>query len=226
MDIAGYDKYVKKVFPSGNNRKAAMQDTPRDIHNRTQADIFDRLAETFAQDLPRDVQGRLARIVAAASPRPREAILDVATGAGVLIPHMLPYRPSRIDACDLSSAMLSRAREKYPFVTFHQADVIDLPGAVQTVDVIYCNSAFGNLYDQYEAILAMSRLLNPGGRLVISHSEGRRFHERLRKDRPDMVLNPLPEPEDGPYLLKQAGLDFLSLTDEPLLYVLAGTKPS
>ncbi len=203
-----------------------MADTPRDIHNRSQADMFDALADLFTRELPQETQRRLARIVAAAAPRPGESILDVASGAGALIPHMLPCRPARIDACDLSPAMLARARERYPYVTFHQHDVIDLPGRIPPVDIVFCNSAFGNVYDQYQALLAMSRMLNPGGRLVISHSEGRRFHERLRKDRPDMVLHPLPEPEDGPSLLEQAGLDFLSLTDEPALYILAGKKPA
>jgi len=57
--------------------------------------------------------GRLEQIVAAASLRPGEAVLDVGTGLGVLVPLIKPYRPAVISACDLAERMLRRVREKY-----------------------------------------------------------------------------------------------------------------
>ena len=53
---------------------------------------------------------RLRLIVAAAELHPGDVVVDVGTGAGVLIPLLQSYRPSLVLACDLAEQMLARVR--------------------------------------------------------------------------------------------------------------------
>jgi trans-aconitate methyltransferase len=48
----------------------------------------------------------------------------------------------------------------------------ELPPHQGRADVIFFNSVFGNLPDPYEALLKSTLLLNPGGKVVISHPLG------------------------------------------------------
>ena len=75
---------------------------------------FNELVDAFDTPQPQEVMGRLEQIVAAARLRPGEAVLDVGTGVGVLIPLIKSYRPAVISACDLAERMLRRVREKHP----------------------------------------------------------------------------------------------------------------
>jgi cyclopropane fatty-acyl-phospholipid synthase-like methyltransferase len=57
--------------------------------------------------LPEGVPERLKRIVASARLVKGDAVLDVGTGTGILVPLIQAYEPEVIFACDLSEAMLA-----------------------------------------------------------------------------------------------------------------------
>jgi cyclopropane fatty-acyl-phospholipid synthase-like methyltransferase len=84
---------------------------------------FNELVDAFDTPQPQEVMGRLEQIVAAARLRPGEAVLDVGTGVGVLIPLIRPYRAAAISACDLAERMLRRVREKHPDVRTYRAEI-------------------------------------------------------------------------------------------------------
>ena len=67
---------------------------------------LDEVAAMFEQSPPEDVLQRLELVVNRAEIQPSEAILDIGTGTGVLIPFILKHHPSRVLACDLSGEML------------------------------------------------------------------------------------------------------------------------
>lgn len=185
-----------------------------------QAETFDRVAEVFAQPLPPDVRQRLAIIVAAPRISVDDAVLDVGTGTGALIPYVLAHQPRRVMACDLSAAMLRYAQERFgQTVELRQEDVIDLPPALGPFTVVFCNAVFGNFPDQAAVLKTLRRLLADGGRLVISHPMGRAFVRRLRRHNPKLVPHLLPVGRRLESLLAHAGFRLVSLRDEPLLYL-------
>ena len=94
--------------------------------NEAQREAFDRSFDRFLLALAPDVVERMARIVAAPSIAPGEAVLDVGTGTGALIPLIQRYRPSHVIACDLSGKMLEQVARRFPGVACHQCDVRDL----------------------------------------------------------------------------------------------------
>ena len=71
---------------------------------------FNELVDVFDRPQPPEVMERLWEIVASAELRPGAVVLDVGTGAGVLIPLIQSYQPSTVLACDVAEKMLQRVQ--------------------------------------------------------------------------------------------------------------------
>lgn len=190
-------------------------------HQRT---YFNRLAKVFDTPQPAEVIARLRQIVAAPELRPGETVLDVGTGTGVLLPLIQSYRPARVLACDLAELMLERAHRHHPGVLFFQCDIVRAPLKTGCVDVIFMNAMFGNLADKLAVCSQAARALRPGGRLVVSHPEGKDFVDQLRAAG-DLFIEPFPTLEEFCELLAPAGLELIVYRDEPKLYVTVARKP-
>ena len=144
---------------------------------------FNELVDVFDRPQPAEVMARLWEIVASAELRPVAAVLDVGTGAGVLIPLIQSYRPSTVLACDVAEKMLQRVHDKYPGVRVYRTDIASLDLASTSVDAIFMNGMYGNIADKPAACSNAARMLRSGGRLVVSHPEGRAFVDQLRATR-------------------------------------------
>jgi SAM-dependent methyltransferase len=112
----------------------------------------------------------------------RGALLDVACGTGRAIPPML-RRGWTITACDISPAMLEKAREKFPEgVTFDVRDMRELPvyGSFQLVWALNdpVNYLLGD-DDLKTALVAMAANLAPDGLLVFDCNTLRLFRENF-----------------------------------------------
>lgn len=177
----------------------------RQPHIEMQSHYFDDKAEIFVQPIPEDIQELTKSIVQSARLARDAKVLDVGTGAGVLVGHFLEEGLSRdnIVGCDLSTEMLRNAESRYPEVTFWQGDIVDLAGSVgsqlpeglQSFDAIFFNACFGNMWDQEETLKAALRLLVPGGKIVISHPLGSKFVDSLHRHEPHIVPHLLPDYE-------------------------------
>jgi len=187
---------------------------------------FNELVDIFDTPQPPDVMERLGEIVSAAKLRFGEVVLDVGTGVGVLIPLIKSYHPSVILTCDLAEKMLQRVREKYPEVCTYQADVALLPLESASMDVIFMNAMYGNIADKPRACQNAARMLRPGGRLVVSHPEGRAFVDQLRLTT-DLFIESLPDRAEGfQAFLRPYGLNVTQFRDEPRLYLMVARKHS
>ena len=184
---------------------------------------FNELVDAFDTPQPQEVMGRLEQIVAAARLRLGEAVLDVGTGVGVLIPLIKSYRPAVISACDLAERMLRRVREKHPDVRTYRADIALLKLDPASMDVIFMNAMYGNIADKPRACRNAARMLRPGGRLVVSHPQGRAFVDQLRMTS-DLFIESLPSREEFQALLQPLDLEVLTYRDEPKLYLMVAQK--
>jgi trans-aconitate methyltransferase len=184
---------------------------------------FNELVDVFDTPQPPEVMTRLAEIVAAACLSPGEVVLDVGTGAGVLIPLVENYHPSAILACDLAEKMLERVTQKYPNVQTYRADIAFLSLPPDSVDVIFMNAMYGNIADKPRACGNAARMLRHRGRLVVSHPEGRAFVDQLR-DATDLFVESLPKREEFEMILAPLGLDVTTYRDEPKLYLMVAVK--
>ncbi len=106
--------------------------------------------------------------------RPGDTALDVCCGTGDLALE-LASRVSpdgRVVGCDFSEPMLDLAREKAvergePGVRFEWADALSLPYDAERFDAATVGFGVRNLSNLDRGMSEMSRVLRPGGRLVI-----------------------------------------------------------
>ena len=113
------------------------------------------------------------RAVERAEAGPGDDALDVACGTGDLA---LELRRSigpdgRVVGCDFSERMLELAREKSGehglAAEFGWADALDLPYGDSSFDAVTIGFGARNLADLDRGLAEMTRVLRPGGRLVI-----------------------------------------------------------
>jgi SAM-dependent methyltransferase len=97
---------------------------------------------------------------------PRRA-LDAACGTGrhaarlVMLGH-------EVDGIDLTPEMLARARVNVPDASFRESDLRSIPSADGAYELVVCGLALAHLPELADAVAELSRVLAPGGRLIVS----------------------------------------------------------
>ena len=192
-------------------------------YNEKQKKFFNSIVDIFERPLPNEVKARLDYIVSLAKIRPSDVVLDVGTGTGALIPYILKYNPREIIACDLSGKMLLKVREKFPKVKIYQLDVKDLPLPDASIDIAFFNAVWPNIGDKPSTLKNIYRMLKEGGKIVISHPEGRLFVLKLQKTVP-FPLNHLPDFHEIDALFKKFGFVIKKYIDRLNLYFVLAEK--
>lgn len=134
------------------------------------SEIYDDLLvplifEGYAEDLTRRLQGMESG-----------SVLEVAAGTGVVTRRLASTLPPAvaITASDLSQAMIDRAMRigTERAVEWQQADVMSMPFAPASFDVVVCQ--FGVMFfdPKRDAFAEVRRVLRPGGRFVFSVWDG------------------------------------------------------
>ena len=111
----------------------------------------------------RRYQHRLAEIYSFLIP-PGMRVLEIGSGAGDLL---AAVRPSYGVGIDLSPAMTSMARERYPHLCFFTADAqtLELP---ETFDYIICADLVNDLWDVQEVLRRIHRQCQPSTRIIVN----------------------------------------------------------
>jgi len=208
-----------------DNRPQSLSEQEVRRTNELQRDFFSKLTHVFDPPLPEGVPERLKRIVASGSVVAGDVVLDVGTGTGILIPLIREHGPETIFACDLSQAMLLRLQEHYPYAKTLLGDVRDLNLPNRSIDVVFMNACYPNIVDKRGSFANIGRMMNEGGRLVISHPMGKSFIDHLRPGSP-FPLDDFPERSEAETLLQPHGFEIQEFVDDPKLYILVAAKGS
>lgn len=159
-----------------------------------------------------------------------QKILDLGTGTGVLIPHLLQSVGSsgQITAVDFAEKMVELCRIKNinnPNVTVLVGDAESLQFPAESFDAVTCFGLFPHLENKAKALQQINRVLKKGGELVIAHAlssgEIRRHHQNAP---PAVAHDVLPESQAMCELLTKAGFVDVSIVDEPGCYLCLSTK--
>ena len=89
-------------------------------------------------------------------------VLDLGCGTGIYLSHLLDIS-RKVYACDLSSLMINRAKNKYKNVKFAIASADRLPYPNKHFDVVFCLNSFYHFNNQKKALKEISRVLKKGG---------------------------------------------------------------
>ncbi|KNZ41170.1 hypothetical protein AKG39_13695 [Acetobacterium bakii] len=167
---------------------------------------------------------KITAILTLANIKSNSRILDIATGTGILVPHLLKHEPDEIVAIDLSELMIAQARKNHidPRVRFQSANFYEFEQTGFDFAIAY--SAYPHFSDKEAFARKLSDSLNPNGRFMIAHSEsketinGRHSGDEVRK-----VSSSLKEAAtESSYFKAAFDIDILVDTDE--LYIISGIK--
>lgn len=104
-----------------------------------------------------------------------KSILDVGSGAGQILKHLLKFTPSetRVVGLDLSHGMLKRARNRMSSdrACYITADMTNMPFADSSFDCVTCGWVIEHLPDPRPGLSEVGRVLKPGGSALILTTE-------------------------------------------------------
>jgi ubiquinone/menaquinone biosynthesis C-methylase UbiE len=112
---------------------------------------------------------------------PSSPILEVGCGDGSFSKELAKYSAD-ITAIDISESQIAENNRNRHLggITFRQHDVAErLPYPDQTFQVIWCSEVLEHLFDPAFALVEMYRVLNPGGKLLVTVPYHGRFKNVL-----------------------------------------------
>jgi demethylmenaquinone methyltransferase/2-methoxy-6-polyprenyl-1,4-benzoquinol methylase len=130
------------------------------------AGVYDAMNALMTAGLHRRWRRRAVELAGLA---PGSRAIDVATGTGDLaIALARAVAPGgEVVGCDFSEGMLERARRKAPELRFEWADALSLPYPANGFDAATVGFGARNFADLRRGIAEMTRVVRPGGRVVI-----------------------------------------------------------
>ena len=145
-----------------------MNDT---THQERILDQFTRQAMPFSTAHTITDANALRMIVESGAPRPRDTLLDVACGGGIVVSAFAPHL-KHATGIDMTPAMLDRARQLaaekgIENVTWERGDVGSLPYADGTFDIVVTRFSIHHFLDPLGVLREMVRVCAPAGRVVV-----------------------------------------------------------
>lgn len=189
--------------------------------------FFDALASSWDENVdPLRVQD----ILVTAGIRSGHAVLDVGSGTGVLLPFLVEAvgPEGRVFALDISTAMLERSKAKrLKRVEYICAPAEAIPLGDNTCNVVVCYRAFPHFADKQAATKEISRVLLPGGCMVIAHPQSREELNEMHRHMSGPVSGDfLPDDDTMMMLMESAGLTNVRIYNGPSGYKLLAVKPA
>jgi ubiquinone/menaquinone biosynthesis C-methylase UbiE len=172
---------------------------------------------------------QIQKLVAKFSLKPKELVLDIGTGNGVLLPFLSSkVKPGgRILALDISWRMIAWAKKTnhHRNLRFLNASAETLPIQDKKLDCITCFSAFAHVCDKIESLKEMARVLKKGGRLYIAHPFGKKELARHHKTAGGAVKHDtLPSDLSMKKMMLACGFKNVRIIDRPDLYLASAQK--
>ncbi len=167
---------------------------------------------------------KISAILTLANIKKNSRILDIATGTGVLIPHLLKTEPAEVIAIDLSELMIAQAQKNHTDdqVRFEAANFYEFDQTGFDFAVTY--SAYPHFLDKEAFVRHLAESLNPQGRFMVAHSESKEtINGRHSGDQVQKVSASLKDAtSESNYFKSVFDIDILVDTDE--IYIISGKK--
>jgi ubiquinone/menaquinone biosynthesis C-methylase UbiE len=191
-------------------------------------DFFDRHARHWDDRLQYEKKiSQLLEVVREFELNEGYRVLDVGTGTGILLPLLREAIGStgKLMAMDFSFKMLEQAKQRKGEGVLIHASVEAIPIRADQFDRVTCFSAFPHFPNKSRALFEMVRVLRRGGKLFIAHlhsvEEINQLHQKIGGP---IGHDLLPHPERIRNLMRDAGLDAVSVVNQTGKFLAKGQK--
>jgi ubiquinone/menaquinone biosynthesis C-methylase UbiE len=157
-------------------------------------------------------------------------VLDVGTGTGVLIPHLIKELgpEGSVTAIDFSENMVQECQTKHSHlqnVTVKLGNIEEEQFPEETFDAVICFGVFPHLQNKQKALQNIHFTLKQEGKLVIAHAlsseELKHHHQKVSTQ---VAHDLIPKMADMKKLLELTGFTEISIKDEPGCYLCIASK--
>ena len=131
----------------------------RDTWGRCADDYVDTFAGITGETVP--------LLLEAAWIRPGSQVLEIGSGPGH-VADMLVQAGASVTGIDFSSKMVEVAQNRYPAITFRQADAEQIPFEADSFDAVVANFVVHHLARPETVFHEVNRVLKPGGRFAFA----------------------------------------------------------
>ena len=172
----------------------------------------------------------LAKLIPQFNLKSGQNILDVGTGIGVIIPHLIRVigASGSVTAIDYSEKMVQLCKTKHSHlknVSITVGNIEEDAFPAESFDAVICFGVFPHIENKQKALQNINHLLKPSGKLVIAHAlsseELNAHHKKVSKQVAHAML---PKKAEMTKLLEQAGFTRISIKDEPGCYLCIANK--
>jgi ubiquinone/menaquinone biosynthesis C-methylase UbiE len=173
-----------------------------------------------------DERRKLDRLLSITGPLAGLRLLEPGCGTGRLTELLAGEvgAPGYVVAVDISPCMVAQARLKLSNcnnVEIHLGPVEEKTGFENYFDMAICHQVFPHFADQADALVKITKMLKPGGRLVISHFiSSAEINEVHRKASSAVAYDLMPPPETMQRMLGQCGFSVENWLDDSEGYLL------
>jgi SAM-dependent methyltransferase len=131
----------------------------RETWSRCADDYVDTFAGITAETVP--------MLLEAAGIRPGSKVLEIGSGPGH-VADLLVQAGTSVTGVDFSSKMVEVAQNRYPEITFRQADAEQLPFEANSFDAVIANFVVHHLARPEMVFREVHKVLKPGGRFAFA----------------------------------------------------------
>lgn len=199
--------------------------TPEEQTNTTfKSQFFDSVAASWDQMCDYD-ERKIDFLLQKLDMRPGDSVLDVGTGTGVLIPYFRNINPQgRIVAIDNSPGMIRVALQKFGHDDRTEFQILDIErdSLQERFNHIVLYSVFPHIERKIPTIFRLiTQNLEPGGRLLIAHSDSRaKLNEMHRRKNRSVCNDMLAEVQQQADEFSRSGLHVDEAFENEELYYL------
>lgn len=199
------------------------------MSDESKREFFDKEARGWNKRFHQEDQTEIKGLIDRWDIRPKDRILDLGTGNGILIPYLWEKvgETGTILALDFSWNMIREAARfaNSTAVGFVNACAECLPTKSETFDCITCFATFAHISGKNRALVEMSRALKKDGRIYIAHLLGKQeLAEHHRSAGGAVEHDVLPPDAVMETMMIKAGLKEIRIVDQPNLYLASAIK--
>ncbi|XP_027352153.1 uncharacterized protein LOC113862997 [Abrus precatorius] len=163
----------------------------------------------------------IERIISSGKVEESSSVL-VSTGSEEFVDFLMGSTPCKsLFVVHDSLLILACVKEKYDKVKCWQGEILYVPEKWAPFDVVFLYFLPALPFKLDDILVSLAKKCSAGGRVIISHTQGRQVLEQQRQQYPEVVVSDLPDETSLQRVAAAYSFEVAEFVDEPGLYLAA-----